>query len=45
MTDAYLEAAQNQDRALVERGIEVWVGCEPTFTRADSSEPCWLDLP
>jgi uncharacterized protein (DUF2126 family) len=31
------------DELLARRGIDVWIGGEPTFTRADSSEPAWLD--
>ena len=30
------------DALLERRGVEIWVGAEPTFTRADSVEPAWL---
>ena len=30
------------DELLARRGVEVWVGAEPTFTRAESLEPAWL---
>ena len=30
------------DELLARRGVEVWVGAEPTFTRADSIEPAWI---
>jgi uncharacterized protein (DUF2126 family) len=30
------------DELLARRNIDVWVGGEPTFTRADSLEPAWL---
>lgn len=29
------------DELLARRGIEIWIGAEPTFTRADSIEPAW----
>ncbi len=36
--DASLEV---HDELLARRNVEVWVGAEPTFTRADSVEPAW----
>ncbi len=30
------------DELLARRGVEVWVGAEPTFTRADSLEAAWI---
>lgn len=30
------------DAAVSALGLEIWVGAEPTFTRADSQEPPWL---
>src|SRR5204862_748855 len=32
---------QAHDELLARRGVEVWIGGEPTFTRADSIEPAW----
>ena len=32
----------SHDAAVAARGLEVWVGAEPTFTRPDSQEPPWL---
>jgi len=29
------------DDLLARRGVEIWIGAEPTFTRADSVEPAW----
>jgi uncharacterized protein (DUF2126 family) len=29
------------DELLARRNVEVWVGAEPTFTRADSEHPAW----
>ena len=33
------------DEMLARRGVEVWVGAEPTFTRADSIDPAWISEP
>lgn len=30
------------DDLVARRGVEIWIGGEPTFTRADSLEPAWL---
>jgi uncharacterized protein (DUF2126 family) len=35
---ASLEA---HDELLARRNVDVWVGAEPTFTRADSTDPAW----
>jgi uncharacterized protein (DUF2126 family) len=29
------------DELLARRGVEIWIGAEPTFTRADSVDPAW----
>jgi len=29
------------DELLARRGVEIWIGAEPTFTRTDSLEPAW----
>jgi uncharacterized protein (DUF2126 family) len=29
------------DELIARRGVEIWVGAEPTFTRADSLAPAW----
>ena len=31
------------DELLARRGVDVWIGAEPTFTRCESVEPAWLD--
>jgi uncharacterized protein (DUF2126 family) len=37
-----LEAAlAAHDELLARRNVDVWIGAEPTFTRADSLEPAW----
>ena len=36
--DAVLEL---HDELLARRGVDVWVGAEPTFTRADSLDAAW----
>ncbi len=40
--DASLEM---HDELIARRGVEVWVGAEPTFTRADSLTPAWVSDP
>ena len=40
--DAVLEM---HDDVLARRGVDVWVGAEPTFTRADSLDPAWTEVP
>jgi uncharacterized protein (DUF2126 family) len=30
------------DELVARRGVEIWIGGEPTFTRADSLDPAWL---
>ena len=37
--DASLEM---HDELLARRNVEIWVGAEPTFTRADSVDPAWV---
>ena len=29
------------DEMIARRGVEIWIGAEPTFTRPDSLEPAW----
>lgn len=29
------------DELIARRGVEIWIGAEPTFTRTDSVEPAW----
>ncbi|HEX2690034.1 MAG TPA: transglutaminase family protein, partial [Kofleriaceae bacterium] len=29
------------DELIARRGVEIWIGAEPTFTRADSLDPAW----
>src|SRR5205814_7600725 len=29
------------DELIARRGVEIWIGAEPTFTRTDSLEPAW----
>jgi uncharacterized protein (DUF2126 family) len=31
------------DALLARRGVDIWVGAEPTFTRADSLDPAWTN--
>ena len=33
------------DELIARRGVEIWIGAEPTFTRADSLEPAWTSAP
>lgn len=40
--DALLDALRAHDRAVAEAGLVIWLGGEPTFTDARSSEPAWL---
>ena len=39
--DALAELAVH-DELLARRSVDVWIGGEPTFTRADSQDPAWL---
>ncbi|MCA9674500.1 MAG: transglutaminase family protein, partial [Myxococcales bacterium] len=39
--DPVLEALVEHDRRLAQRGVTMWLGAEPTFTRAASLAPCW----
>ena len=42
MTDEILEDVRRHDAALRARGLEIWIGAEPTFTRRQSQEAWWL---
>ena len=42
MTDEILEDVRRHDAALRARGLDIWIGAEPTFTRRQSQEPWWL---
>ena len=43
MTRDDLDASiEMHDELLARRNVEVWVGAEPTFTRAESLDPAWL---
>jgi hypothetical protein len=39
--DGMAVAIDHHDQALRARGLEVWIGSEPTFTQRFSSEPEW----
>jgi uncharacterized protein (DUF2126 family) len=41
-TQAFDAAIRNHDQVLRERGLDVWVGNEPTFTRRESHAPEWM---
>ena len=42
MTEDELDATfEVHDELLARRNVEVWLGAEPTFTRADSLDPAW----
>ena len=30
------------DDLIARRGVDIWIGAEPTFTRADSIDPAWI---
>ncbi len=46
MNDDELDASlEMHDELVSRRGVEVWIGAEPTFTRADSLEPAWVSDP
>lgn len=42
MTDELDASLAMHDELLARRNVDIWVGAEPTFTRADSLEPAWL---
>ena len=43
MTDDDLDACfAVHDDLIARRGVEIWIGAEPTFTRADSLDPAWM---
>jgi uncharacterized protein (DUF2126 family) len=44
MTDDLDAVLAMHDELIARRGVEVWVGAEPTFTRADSLEPAWTEV-
>jgi uncharacterized protein (DUF2126 family) len=39
--DVLLACVAAHDDLLAARSVDVWIGAEPTFTRADSLEPAW----
>lgn len=41
MSDDLEATLAMHDELLARRGVEVWVGAEPTFTRADSTHAAW----
>ncbi len=46
MSDDELDASlAMHDEQIARRGVEIWVGAEPTFTRADSLDPAWIGEP
>jgi uncharacterized protein (DUF2126 family) len=42
MDRALLDEARQQDAVLLRRGVEIWLGAEPTFTDRQSQDPWWL---
>ncbi len=42
MDETLLAELRDQDAVLRARGLEIWVGAEPTFTDRRSGEPWWL---
>src|SRR5690349_26047 len=42
MSDELDAVLAMHNELIARRGVEVWVGAEPTFTRADSLEPAWI---
>ena len=43
--DEVVASLEMHDELLARRSVEVWVGAEPTFTRADSLEAPWVSAP
>jgi len=43
MKDDLFAALAAHDDLIARRSVDVWVGGEPTFTRADSVEPAWTN--
>lgn len=39
--DELLASLAMHDDQIARRGVDIWIGGEPTFTRADSLEPAW----
>ena len=44
MSDELDATLAMHDELIARRGVEIWVGAEPTFTRADSLDPPWLSV-
>lgn len=42
MMDELAASLEAHDELLARRSVDVWIGAEPTFTRADSTDPAWL---
>ena len=40
--DRVAEHLADLDRRVAEKGVTIWIGAEPTFTRRESSDPWWL---
>ncbi len=40
-----LAEAREHDAALASRGLDIWIGAEPTFTDRRSQDPWWLSQP
>jgi uncharacterized protein (DUF2126 family) len=45
MNDELAASLAAHDELLARRKVDVWVGGEPTFTRADSIDPAWTTTP
>jgi uncharacterized protein (DUF2126 family) len=41
MADDVAASLEMHDELLARRGVDVWVGAEPTFTRPDSTDAAW----
>jgi uncharacterized protein (DUF2126 family) len=41
VTDDLAASLELHDELIARRGVDIWVGAEPTFTRADSTHPAW----
>ncbi len=39
--DEIAASLEAHDELLARRSVDVWIGAEPTFTRAESSDPAW----
>jgi uncharacterized protein (DUF2126 family) len=40
--DRVIDALADLDRRVAARGVTIWIGAEPTFTRRESTDPWWL---